>query len=140
MDGGGRLPSREPPRPTPSGAPMAFDAPPPSDASPKDRKPQQGPHTETPPPSGTVTLGDQFVISTSDALPSLDGSGRIAWRATDRRHPSEPYAALICTGERTPRLEALRALRGVNRPGLLSISAFGPIDWSDGRQRLAVVC
>lgn len=92
------------------------------------------------PADSPVALGDQFVISTHDAVPALNGLGRTAWRATDRRHPSESYAALICNGEFLPRLDVIRALRGVSKPGMLSIAAFGPVDWPGGQQRLAVVC
>ena len=90
-------------------------------------------------PGGDVALGAFFSISTRDAVPGLSSPAAAAHRAFDRRFPSESFVALICSGAVLPRLEAMAALRGFGRAGMLGLKDFGPVDWVDGKQRLAVI-
>jgi eukaryotic-like serine/threonine-protein kinase len=91
-------------------------------------------------PAGAETaLGAFYVIQPKDVLPAFSGKAVTACRAFDRRMPADSFVALICSGEVVPRLEAMGALRGFGRAGMLTLKDFGPIDGPDGRQRLAVI-
>ncbi len=91
------------------------------------------------PAGGEAALGGHYTISTKDALPALSGKAVAAYRAFDRRVPAESFIAQICSGDVVPRLEAMAQLRGFGRAGMLTLKDFGPIDWPDGRQRLAII-
>jgi hypothetical protein len=90
-------------------------------------------------PAGDVSLGAYYTISTRDVVPGLSSASATAHRAFDRRFTSESFVAIVCSGSVLPRLEAMQALRGSGRAGMLTLKDFGPVDWSDGKQRLAVI-
>src|SRR5258708_6911787 len=90
-------------------------------------------------PAGDVPLGAFYTISTRDTVPGLSSPAAAAHRAFDRRFTSESFVALVCSGSVMPRLEAMAALRGFGRPGMLTLKDFGPVDWIDGKHRLAAV-
>lgn len=89
--------------------------------------------------AGETALGANYVISAKDVLPAFSSKTVTACRAFDRRMPSEVFIAQVCSGDVMPRLEAMAALRGFGRVGMLTLKDFGPIDWADGRQRLAII-
>jgi len=91
------------------------------------------------PTAGEVVLGANFSISAKDTVPALSTSQATAHRAFDRRFAADSYVALICSGNVVPRLDAMAALRGFSRTGMLPLKEFGPVDWVDGKQRLAVI-
>jgi hypothetical protein len=94
---------------------------------------------DAPTSAGEVALGPHFTISTKDNFPALSGKTVTAYRAFDRRMPTEGFVAQICSGDAVPRLETMAALRGFGRGGMLVLKEFGPVDWPGGRQRLAIV-
>lgn len=101
---------------------------------------QPAPQAASPAPTGgDVSLGAHYAVSTKDALPAFSGKAVTAYRALDRRMPNEAFIAQICSGETVPRVDTMAALRGLGRAGMLSLKDFGPVDWPDGRQRLAVI-
>jgi len=106
---------------------MAFDAPAPSE-------PGTGYGVER-----DIVLNGQHEIHTHESIKALTGRGVEAFRAVDRRLPADSFVALVCSGETAPRVDAMTSLRGLSKPGLLSVLAFGPVNWPDGRQRLAVI-
>src|SRR5262245_1131311 len=87
------------------------------------------------PGSGQIILRD-YVLPTADPVPAFSGPAATALRASDRRRPAVPFVALIGAGDVVPRVDAMQALRGLAKPGLLELSAFGPLPWQDGRERL----
>jgi|GEM_PF-1722998 len=89
--------------------------------------------------AGDLVLNGQHQIFPREPIAALTGRGIEAYRAVDRRFPSDSFVALICNGESAPRIDAMNSLRGLSKPGLLSLVAFGPVNWADGRQRLAAV-
>ncbi len=102
--------------------------------------PAQGPVPAAPQaPAGDVSLGAYYTISTRDVVPGLSSAAATAHRAFDRRFTSEAFVALVCSGGVLPRLEAMQALRGFSRPGMLTLKDFGPVDWTDGKQRIAAI-
>lgn len=115
---------------------MALAAPA-SDASPAPRPAHAKP---TPSPlGGEVMLGAHYAISTKDTVPAMSTAQASAYRAFDRRFTADSFVALICSGNVLPRLDAMAALRSFSRAGMLTLKEFGPVDWVDGKQRLAVI-
>lgn len=106
---------------------MAFDAPVPSEA-------RSGRGAD-----GEIVLHGQYHIYPREPVAALNGRGVEAFRAVDRRFPADSFVALICNGETMPRIDAMAALRGLSKPGMLSLLAFGPVNWPDGRQRMAAI-
>src|SRR4051812_45872191 len=100
-----------------------------------------------PPPSaslssaaeGEIALGAHYVISPNESVPALNGKAVTAYRAFDRRFPTEALVALICSGEVVPRLETMSSLRAFGKQGLLALKEFGPVSWPGGKQRLAAI-
>ncbi len=88
---------------------------------------------------GDIVLNGQYQIFPHEPIAALSGHGVEAFRAVDRRFPADSFVALICGGETMPRMDAMASLRGLSKPGMLSVLAFGPVNWPGGRQRLAVV-
>src|SRR5579863_3574873 len=87
-----------------------------------------------------ITLQDRFTIFPDRPYPELATAQTPAFVAEDPSTPGEVRAALICDVEPLPRIDVMDKLKGLARPGLTQIAAFGAVDWpgSDG-QRLAVV-
>lgn len=86
-----------------------------------------------------VVLNGQYEIYPHEPIAPLTSRGVEAFRAVDRRFPTVSCAALVCSGETAPRVDAMTSLRGLSKPALLGVLAFGPVNWPDGRQRLAVI-
>lgn len=95
--------------------------------------------SQAPVAGGETALGAHYVIQPKDVLSAFSGRAVTACRAFDRRMPADSFVALVCSGEVVPRLEAMAALRGFGRAGMLTLKDFGPIDWPDGKQRLAII-
>lgn len=106
---------------------MPFDAPPPS------------PSTPGPGAGGEVLLNGQYQIFPNEPIAALAGRAVQAFRASDKRFPADSFVALVCSGEVAPRVETMSSLRGLSKPGMLSLIAFGPVNWVDGKQRLVAV-
>ena len=87
-----------------------------------------------------ITLQDRYTIFPDRPYPELATPQTPAFVAEDPTTPGEMRAALICDVEPLPRIEVMDKLKGLARPGLTQIAAFGAVDWpgSDG-QRLAVI-
>jgi len=85
------------------------------------------------------TLAGQYILSPKNSVAAFAGKSAMAVEASDRRLPSDAIVALICSGDVVPRVEAMKALRGLAKPGTLTLKDFGPIDWPDGKQRLAAI-
>lgn len=86
-----------------------------------------------------ATLAGQYSFSPKNLVAAFSGKSTIAIAASDRRLPSDESVALVCSPDVVPRVEAMAALKGLSKPGALALKDFGPIDWADGKQRLAVV-
>src|SRR5215472_1980970 len=69
---------------------------------------------------GEMALGAHYVVLPKDVLPAFSGKAVTACRAFDRRMPTDSFIALVCSGEAVPRLEAMAALRGFGRAGMLT--------------------
>lgn len=91
------------------------------------------------PSADGATLGGHYILSPNNPVAAFAGRAVTAIEASDRRTSTESVVALVCTGDVVPRLDAMTALRGLSKPGALALRDFGPVDWPDGRQRLAAI-
>src|SRR4051812_9977146 len=78
---------------------------------------------------GRQVLLDRFVIHPDQPYADLSTPATPAVLAEDPMAAGEPRAAIICDVDPLPRMEVMEKLKGLARPGLTQISAFGPIDW-----------
>ena len=90
--------------------------------------------------AGMVVLQDRYTINPTRPYPELSTPQTPAFVAEDPMTPGEVRAALICDVDPLPRIDVADKLKGLARPGLTQVAAFGAVDWpgADG-QRLAVV-
>src|SRR4051794_30050242 len=88
---------------------------------------------------GPTTLGGQYAIHPKSIITAMSTPTATAVEASDRRQGAEPLAAIICSLDVLPRVDAMAALKGLSKQSLLPLCDFGPIDWSDGKQRLAAL-
>lgn len=114
----------------------------PSDAQTAERK-ETSPSKAAPKAAGggrQIVLDDRFTINPDRPYPELATAETPAFVAEDPMTPGELRAALICDVDPLPRIEVMDKLKGLARPGLTQISAFGAVEWpgTDG-QRLAIV-
>jgi eukaryotic-like serine/threonine-protein kinase len=89
---------------------------------------------------GQIVVEDRYIIHPDRPAPEHATSQTPAVMADDPMSPGEPRVALICDIEPLPRIEVMDKLKGLARPGLTQIAAFGPVDFPGANgQRLAVV-
>jgi hypothetical protein len=85
-------------------------------------------------------LRDRFTIRSTQPLPELSTPSADAFVAEDKRDPSRALFGLICKPELPPRVNVMRALKGVSSPGLMQLVEWGPMNWPPaGRQCMTVV-
>ncbi len=85
-------------------------------------------------------LRDRYTIRSNQPLPELSTPSADAFVAEDKRDPSRALFGLICKPELPPRVNAMRALKGVSTPGLMQLVEWGPMNWPPaGRQCMTVV-
>ncbi len=96
---------------------------------------------EAPPPAGPPgMLRDRYLIRSNLPLPELAPPNAEAFAAEDKRDANRRLVALICKPELPPRVNVMRALKGVNSPGLQQMVEWGPMNWPPlGRQCMTVV-
>ncbi|MBI5162975.1 MAG: hypothetical protein HY985_03635 [Magnetospirillum sp.] len=85
-------------------------------------------------------LRDRFLIRSNQPLTELSTPTAEAFAAEDRRDSNRSLYALICKPELPPRVNVMRALRGLQSPGLQTLVEWGPMNWPPtGRQCMTVV-
>ncbi len=102
---------------------------------------EQKVEVETPPPAGPPgVLRDRYTIRSNQPLPELSSPNAEAFTAEDKRDPNRRLVALICKPELPPRVNVMRALKGVNVLGLQQMVEWGPMTWPPvGRQCMTVI-
>lgn len=87
-----------------------------------------------------LLLEDRYVIYPDRLYADLATPQTPAVYADDPMNAGEVRVALICDVDPLPRIDVMEKLKGLARPGLTQISAFGPVEWGGGDgQRLAVI-
>jgi hypothetical protein len=96
---------------------------------------------EAPRPAGPPgTLRDRYLVRSNHPLPELSSPSAEAYLAEDKRDANRAVYALICRPELPPRVNVMRALKGVASPGLQQLVEWGPMNWPPvGRQCMTVV-
>lgn len=89
--------------------------------------------------TGNVVLRDRFEIDPSSPLPDLNMPNADAYHASDRRGSGKPVYALVCRPDMPVRIGAMRALKGVQSPGLLQLLEWGTVEWPALGRKLMVV-
>ena len=84
-------------------------------------------------------LFGRYYIDPNTPLPSFDSPSARAFSVEDRRDIGRQLFALICTPELPPRLEAMKALKGEQIPGLLPLVDWGVVFWPPSNARIMVV-
>ncbi|MCA3246714.1 MAG: hypothetical protein ING29_09605 [Azospirillum sp.] len=87
----------------------------------------------------SVALGERIRIHPSQTV--LDMAGRLAeaFAASDSNMPDNPCVALVARPEQLPRVGACMQLRGLEHVGVAKLIDAGPVAWTDGTQRFAMV-
>lgn len=89
---------------------------------------------------GAPVLQGRYTVYPDKPLPELNTPTAHAFLAEDRRDPQRPLFALVCRPNLPPRTSVMRALKGVQSPGLLQLVEWGPLFWAPaGRQCMTVV-
>lgn len=89
---------------------------------------------------GPVTLRDRFLIHPGSPLLELATPSAQAYHAEDRRDPKKSLFALIVKPGHPARTDAMRALKGSEAPGLMSLVEWGVMHWPPlNRKVMAVV-
>jgi len=90
------------------------------------------PVKEAPPPSvngPSVELGNRFHIYPNMPVPDMSTASVRAFSAVDSRDEGMPRVALVCSNDLLPRLEMAKALKGIDRPGMLRLYDFDLVNW-----------
>lgn len=89
--------------------------------------------------SSTVLLKDRYEIDPTKPLSDLDMPQAKAFRCDDRRDAGRSLYALLCRPDLPLRVGAMRSLKGVQSPGMLTLVEYGIVDWKPGNRRQMVV-
>ena len=92
------------------------------------------------PPGAVVALGNRFSIFPGTPVPEMSSATVRAYAAADTRDPGLQRVALVCGPELPARLEGAKAMKSIDRPGLLRLYDFGLVDWPGTTgKRLALI-
>lgn len=85
-------------------------------------------------------LRDRYLIRSNQPLPDLSTPNAEAFVAEDKRDPKRLLFALICRPDLPPRVNVMRAIKGLLSPGMIQLVEWGPMNWPpSGRQCMTVV-
>ena len=85
-------------------------------------------------------LRDRYTIRSNQPIPELSTPNAEAFVAEDKRDANRQLYALICRPELPPRVNVMRALKGLQAPGLVQLVEWGAMNWPPlGRQCMTVV-
>lgn len=85
-------------------------------------------------------LRDRFLIRSNQPIRELSTPNAEAFVAEDKRDGNRALYALICRPELPPRVNTMRAIKGVATPGLVHLVEWGPMTWPPlGRQCMTVI-
>ncbi|MBI1243362.1 MAG: hypothetical protein GC202_00005, partial [Alphaproteobacteria bacterium] len=102
-------------------------------------EPEEKP-ARTEPFGPSVALGNRFSIFPSTPIASMSSAHVRAFAATDTRDPGLARMALVCGQELPARLESAKAMKSIERAGLLRLYEFGLVDWPGvSGKRLALI-
>ncbi len=86
-----------------------------------------------------VTLRERYLIYPGSALPDLATPSAQAFHAEDRRDQAKVVFALVARPGFPVRINALRALKGVECAGLMTLLEWGVVDWPPANRKVMVL-
>ena len=86
-----------------------------------------------------VMLGDRFKIRPSQTVMDMASPVAEAFVATDTSSPDFACVALVARPEQLPRVAACLQMKGLDQVGVCKLLEHGPVDWTDGTRRYAMV-
>lgn len=87
-----------------------------------------------------VTLRDRYLVFPSSPLPELATPSAQAFMAEDRRDRERSNLfALICKPTYVHRIGAMRMLKGVENPGLMTLIEWGVADWPPLNRKVMIL-
>ncbi len=86
-----------------------------------------------------VSLRERYLIYPSSALPDLATPTAQAFHAEDRRDQAKAAFALVARPGFPVRINALRALKGVECSGLMNLLEWGVVDWPPANRKVMVL-
>lgn len=90
--------------------------------------------------SGTpVPLRERYQIFPGSPLPDLNSPSAQAFLAEDKRDPNRQVFALIVRPGFPARTNAMRLLKGVQNPGLMTLLEWGVTDWPPANRKVMAV-
>ena len=89
--------------------------------------------------SGTVLLRERYLIDIGSPLPEFDQPSAKAYAVEDRRDLSVKLYGLVCTPGLPVRMDAIRALKGMDYRGLLPLVDWDVVQWAPLGQATIVV-
>jgi len=89
--------------------------------------------------SSATLLRDRFAVFPDRPLPDFDSPTARAFVAEDRRNPSTPLFALICSPGLAARISTMIQLKGLDTSGLLPMIEYGPAYWPPSNENVMIV-
>ncbi len=83
-----------------------------------------------------VVLRDRYNIYPGQPLPEFMTGTAQAFGAEDSRGTSKPLMALLVKPGVPYRTDALRILKGIETPGLMTLVDYGVVDWPPARRKV----
>ncbi len=85
-------------------------------------------------------LRERYTVRSGSPIPGLSMPNAEAYPAEDKRDPNRKLYALICPPGVPPRVNVMRAIKGVSSPGMQQLVEWGPMMWAPaGRQCMTVI-
>ncbi|MGE5517115.1 MAG: hypothetical protein ACM31D_15010 [Bacteroidota bacterium] len=85
-------------------------------------------------------LRDRYVVRSNQPLPDLSTPNAEAFVAEDKRDAKRQLYALICRPDLPPRVNIMRAFKGMQSPGQMQLVEWGAMNWAPaGRQCMTVI-
>jgi hypothetical protein len=88
---------------------------------------------------GPVILRDRYVIQFGSPLPELSTPTAEAYLAEDQRGPARALFALIVRPGFPARIDIMKAMKGNECPGLMTLVEWGAVDWPPAKRKVMAV-
>ncbi|MDR3437941.1 hypothetical protein [Telmatospirillum sp.] len=88
---------------------------------------------------GAAVLRDRYVVYPGKPLPDLASPNAEAFHAEDRRDAKKVLFALIVRPGILARTDSMRALKGSDSPGLMTLVEWGTMDWPPLQRKVMAV-
>jgi len=87
----------------------------------------------------SVPLRERYLVYPGAPLPDFATSTAQAFHAEDRRDPKRQFFAVVARPGFPTRTNVMRALKGVDNPGLMTMVEWGVMDWPPANRKVMAV-